>query len=52
MIIIIPLNVNNNNKERRKRRKRGGRKSIIWLEGSQASPSRPSDEGRMKVKTL
>jgi hypothetical protein len=30
----------------------GGRKSIILLEGSQASPARPSDKGSVKVKTL
>jgi hypothetical protein len=29
-----------------------GRKSIILSEGSQASPSRLSDKGRMKVKWL
>jgi hypothetical protein len=30
----------------------GGRKSIILLEGSQASPACPSDKSSMKVKTL
>jgi hypothetical protein len=30
----------------------GGRKSIILLEGSQALHARPSDNGRMRVKTL
>jgi hypothetical protein len=29
----------------------GGKKSVL-LEGSQAMPARPSDEGRMGVKTL
>jgi hypothetical protein len=31
---------------------RGGRKSIILLRNSKASPSRPSDEGSVEVKTL
>jgi hypothetical protein len=33
----------------------GGRwdkKSILFLEGSQASPARPSDKGSVEVKTL
>jgi hypothetical protein len=30
----------------------GGRKSIVLLEGSQASLARPSDKGNIKVKTL
>jgi hypothetical protein len=30
----------------------GGRKSIILLEGSQAIPARPSDNDRVRVKTL
>jgi hypothetical protein len=30
----------------------GGRKSIILVEGSQASPACPSDKGSVKVKTL
>jgi hypothetical protein len=30
----------------------GGRKSIVLLESSQASPSRLSDKGSVKVKTL
>jgi hypothetical protein len=30
----------------------GGDESIILLEGSQASPSRPSDKGTVKVKAL
>jgi hypothetical protein len=29
-----------------------GRKSPILLEGSQASPARPSDKGSVEVKTL
>jgi hypothetical protein len=29
-----------------------GRKSVISLEGSQASPARPADKGTVKVKTL
>jgi hypothetical protein len=30
----------------------GGTKGIILLEGSQASPVRPSDKGSMKVEKL
>jgi hypothetical protein len=30
----------------------GGRKSTILLGSSQASPTRPSDKGSVKVKTL
>jgi hypothetical protein len=31
---------------------RGGRKNIILLEGSQATPARPSGRNNVKVKTL
>jgi hypothetical protein len=31
---------------------RGGRKGIILLEGSQASPVRPTDKSSVKVKML
>jgi hypothetical protein len=31
---------------------RGGRKSIILLEGSQATPARPFDKNNVEVKTL
>jgi hypothetical protein len=31
---------------------RGGRKSIILLEGAQATPARPSGRNNVKVKTL
>jgi hypothetical protein len=31
---------------------RGGRKSIIFLEGSHATPARPSGRNNVKLKTL
>jgi hypothetical protein len=31
---------------------RAGRKSVILLQGSEDSPARPSDNGRLEVKTL
>jgi hypothetical protein len=36
----------------RKKRKNGYKKSILFLEGFQAMPARPSDKDRVTVKTL